>query len=144
MMRSAHAIAKNAVVHVTAFAFVKALPMRLRMVLKRLVPPYRSVLTNTLTSSKKSQNWCGCRISAAEAAAEREERKAARAAARAAHAAEHAAERAEEQAAQMARKAQRAAYDKKQQRKREILKQIRLANKAQEQSEAEPTPRTHN
>ncbi|WP_251179167.1 epoxyqueuosine reductase QueH [Adlercreutzia agrestimuris] len=90
------------------------------------------------------QNWCGCRISAAEAAAEREERKAARAAARAAHAAEHAAERAEEQAAQMARKAQRAAYDKKQQRKREILKQIRLANKAQEQSEAEPTPRTHN
>lgn len=78
------------------------------------------------------QNYCGCRISAAEAAAEREARKAERAAAKAAYAAEHAAERAEAQAAAAARKAERVAYDQKQQRKREVLKQMRLANKAAE------------
>ncbi len=93
------------------------------------------------------QNYCGCRISAAEAAAEREARKAERAAAKAAYAAEHAAERAEAQAATAARKTERAAYDQKQQRKREVLKQMRLANKAAEahdMPDTSPSPHSAN
>ncbi len=75
------------------------------------------------------QNFCGCRISDLEAAAERAERKAERAAAKAAERAAHAEERAAEEAAQAARKAERAAYDKKQARKRAILKALREQEK---------------
>ncbi len=71
------------------------------------------------------QNFCGCRISDAEASAERAERKAARAAAKAAQREAHAAERAAEQEQLAKRKAERAEYDKKQARKRAILKAMR-------------------
>ena len=53
------------------------------------------------------QNFCGCRISDLEAAAER----------------------AAEEAARAAHKAERAAYDKKQARKRAILKALREQGK---------------
>ena len=74
------------------------------------------------------QNFCGCRISDLEAAAERAERKAERAAAKAAERSAHAEERAAEEAARAQRKAERAAYDKKQARKRAILKALREQN----------------
>lgn len=75
------------------------------------------------------QNFCGCRISDLEAAAERAERKEQRAAAKAAERAAHADERAAEEAAHAAHKAERAAYDKKQARKRAILKALREQGK---------------
>lgn len=75
------------------------------------------------------QNFCGCRISNLEAAAERAERKEQRAAAKAAERAAHADERAAEEAARAAHKAERAAYDKKQARKRAILKALREQGK---------------
>ena len=75
------------------------------------------------------QNFCGCRISDLEAAAERAERKEQRAAAKAAERAAHADERAAEEAARAAYKAERAAYDKKQARKRAILKALREQGK---------------
>ena len=75
------------------------------------------------------QNFCGCRISDLEAAAERAERKEQRAAAKAAERAAHADERAAEEAARQAHKAERAAYDKKQARKRAILKALREQGK---------------
>lgn len=76
------------------------------------------------------QNFCGCRISDLEAAAERAERKEQRAAAKAAERAAHADERAAEEAARAAHKAERAAYDKKQARKRAILKALREQGKS--------------
>ena len=75
------------------------------------------------------QNFCGCRISDLEAAAERAERKEQRAAAKAAERAAHADARAAEEAARAAHKAERAAYDKKQARKRAILKALREQGK---------------
>lgn len=75
------------------------------------------------------QNFCGCRISDLEAAAERAERKEQRAAAKAAERTAHADERAAEEAAHAAHKAERAAYDKKQARKRAILKALREQGK---------------
>lgn len=75
------------------------------------------------------QNFCGCRISDLEAAAERAERKEQRAAAKAAERAAHADEHATEEAARAAHKAERAAYDKKQARKRAILKALREQGK---------------
>ena len=71
------------------------------------------------------QNYCGCRISDEEAAAERAERKAQRAAAKQAERAEHAAEIAAAEAELKDHRAARAAYDKKQARKRAILKSLR-------------------
>ena len=71
------------------------------------------------------QNYCGCRISDEEAAAERAERKAQRAAAKQAERAEHAAEIAAAEAELEKHRADRAAYDKKQARKRAILKSLR-------------------
>lgn len=71
------------------------------------------------------QNYCGCRISNEEAAAERAERKAQRAAAKQAERAEHAAEIAAAEAELKKHRADRAAYDKKQARKRAILKSLR-------------------
>lgn len=71
------------------------------------------------------QNYCGCRISDEEAAAERAERKAQRAAAKQAERAEHAAEIAAAEAELKKHRADRAAYDKKQARKRAILKSLR-------------------
>lgn len=75
------------------------------------------------------QNFCGCRLSDQEAAAERAERKAQRAAQKAAERAAHAEERAAEEAERAAHKAERAAYDKKQARKRAILKALREQGK---------------
>ena len=80
------------------------------------------------------QNYCGCRISDEEAAAERAERKAQRAAAKQAERAEHAAEIAAVEAELKKHRADRAAYDKKQARKRAILKSLREQGK-QEVSE---------
>ena len=71
------------------------------------------------------QNYCGCRISDEEAAAERAERKAQRAAAKQAARAEHAEEIAAAEAELKQHRAARAAYDKKQARKRAILKSLR-------------------
>lgn len=71
------------------------------------------------------QNYCGCRISDEEATAERAERKAQRAAAKQAERAEHAAEIAAAEAELKKHRADRAAYDKKQARKRAILKSLR-------------------
>ncbi len=71
------------------------------------------------------QNYCGCRISDEEATAERAERKAQRAAAKQAERAEHAAEIAAAEADLKQHRAARAAYDKKQARKRAILKSLR-------------------
>ena len=71
------------------------------------------------------QNYCGCRISDEEATAERAERKAQRAAAKQAERAEHAAEIAAAEAELKQHRAARAAYDKKQARKRAILKSLR-------------------
>lgn len=75
------------------------------------------------------QNFCGCRISELEAAAERAERKAQRAQEKAAYQAAHADEIAAAQAARRAHRAERAAYDKKQARKRAILKALREQEK---------------
>lgn len=77
------------------------------------------------------QNYCGCRISNAEAAAERAARKASRDAERAAKLAATAEERAAEEAARIAHRAERAAYDAKQARKRAILKALREQERAQ-------------
>ena len=71
------------------------------------------------------QNYCGCRISDEEATAERAEHKAQRAAAKQAERAEHAAEIAAAEAELKKHRAARAAYDKKQARKRAILKSLR-------------------
>ena len=76
------------------------------------------------------QNFCGCRISEKEAAAEREQRKAQRAAARAAERAQHADARAAKAAALARRKAERAEYDKRQARKRAVLKALREQGKS--------------
>ena len=78
------------------------------------------------------QNFCGCRISDEEAAAERAERKAERAAKKAAERAAHADERAADEAARAAHRAERAAYDKKQAKKRAILKALRAQAKERE------------
>lgn len=81
------------------------------------------------------QNYCGCRISDEEATAERAERKAQRAAAKQAERAEHAAEIAAAEAELKKHRAARAAYDKKQARKRAILKSLRRARPKQKASE---------
>ena len=78
------------------------------------------------------QNFCGCRISDEEAAAERAERKAERAAKKAAERAAHADEIAAEEAMRAAHRAERAAYDKKQAKKRAILKALRAQAKEPE------------
>ena len=78
------------------------------------------------------QNFCGCRISDEEAAAERAERKAERMAKKAAERAAHADERAADEAARAAHRAERAAYDKKQAKKRAILKALRAQAKERE------------
>lgn len=71
------------------------------------------------------QNYCGCRISQAEAEAERRERKAARAAARKAERAAHADEAAVAEARRAEARAEKQAYAEKQERKRRILKEMR-------------------
>lgn len=71
------------------------------------------------------QNYCGCRISQAEAEAERRERKAARAAEREAERAAHADEIAAAEALRAQRKRERQEYAAKQERKRRILKEMR-------------------
>lgn len=76
------------------------------------------------------QNYCGCRISQAEAEAERRERKAARAAAREAERAAHADEAAAAEARHAKAKAEKQAYAEKQERKRRILKELRAQQNA--------------
>lgn len=78
------------------------------------------------------QNYCGCRISQAEAEAERRERKAARAAAREAERAAHADEAAAAEARRAKARAEKQAYAEKQERKRRILKEIRAQQNARE------------
>lgn len=71
------------------------------------------------------QNYCGCRISQAEAEAERRERKAARAAKRDAERAAHEDEIAAAEALRAQKKRERQDYAAKQERKRRILKEMR-------------------
>ena len=71
------------------------------------------------------QNYCGCRISQAEAEAERRERKAARAAEREAKREAHAEERAATETERAEKKRARQAYAEQQERKRRILKELR-------------------
>lgn len=71
------------------------------------------------------QNYCGCRISQAEAEAERRERKAARAAKREAERAAHEDEIAAAEALRAQKKRERQDYAAKQERKRHILKEMR-------------------
>lgn len=71
------------------------------------------------------QNYCGCRISQAEAEAERRERKAARAAKREAERAAHEDEIAAAEALRAQKKRERQDYAAKQERKRRILKEMR-------------------
>lgn len=71
------------------------------------------------------QNYCGCRISQAEAEAERRERKAARAAKREVERAAHEDEIAAAEALRAQKKRERQDYAAKQERKRRILKEMR-------------------
>lgn len=71
------------------------------------------------------QNFCGCRISDLEAQAERDERKAERKAKKAAELAARADQDAAAEAQRQAKKQQRQDYDKKQARKRAVLKALR-------------------
>ena len=98
-------------------------------VFKDFRPYYDEATRESRELGMYRQNFCGCRISDLEAAAERAERKEQRAAAKAAERAAHADERAAEEAARAAHKAERAAYDKKQARKRAILKALREQGK---------------
>ena len=88
-------------------------------------PYYDEATSRSRALGMYRQNYCGCRISDEEAAAERAERKAQRAAAKQAERAEHAAEIAAAEAELKKHRADRAAYDKKQARKRAILKSLR-------------------
>lgn len=88
-------------------------------------PYYDEATRRSRSLGMYRQNYCGCRLSDEEAAAERAERKAQRAAAKQAERAEHAAEIAAAEAELEKHRADRAAYDKKQARKRAILKSFR-------------------
>lgn len=95
-------------------------------------PVFRDFRPNYPEATRRSralgmyrQNFCGCRISDAEAAAERAARKEERRREKEAAAAAHADERAAEERAHQARRAERSAYDEKQRRKRAVLKQLR-------------------
>lgn len=88
-------------------------------------PYYDEATSRSRALGMYRQNYCGCRISDEEATAERAERKAQRAAAKQAERAEHAAEIAAAEAELKQHRAARAAYDKKQARKRAILKSLR-------------------
>ena len=92
-------------------------------------PYYDEATRRSRTEGLYRQNFCGCRLSDEEAAAERAERKRLRAAHKAAERAAHAEERAAEEKERAARKAERAAYDKKQARKRAVLKALRAQEK---------------
>ena len=94
---------------------------------------YRPYYDNATRRSREAgmyrQNYCGCRISMAEAAAEREERRIARKQAKQREQELHRQERLEEEQARLAKRAERQAYDAKQQRKREILRALRQQSK---------------
>lgn len=88
-------------------------------------PFYDEATRRSRATGMYRQNFCGCRLSEAEAAAERAERKRARAAEREAEAAAHADERTAQEAARAAKRAERAAYAEKQARKRAALRALR-------------------
>ena len=90
-------------------------------------PFYEEATRRSRALGMYRQNFCGCRISEAEAEAERAQRKAQRRAVKAEHDRAHAAERAEEQAALAAKRAEKAAYAEKQRRKKAALKALRQA-----------------
>ncbi|WP_139653616.1 epoxyqueuosine reductase QueH [Raoultibacter phocaeensis] len=75
------------------------------------------------------QNYCGCRISQAEAETERRERKAARKAAREAEQLKRSAEAAVAEEERLRKRAERKAYAEKQERKHRILKELREKNR---------------
>lgn len=92
-------------------------------------PYYDEATRRSRAEGLYRQNFCGCRLSDEEAAAERAERKRLRAAHKEAERAAHAEERAAEEKERAARKAERAVYDKKQARKRAVLKALREQEK---------------
>lgn len=107
-------------------------------------PVFRDFRPNYPEATRRSrelgmyrQNYCGCRISKAEAEAERAERREERRREKEAYAAAHAEERAAEERARAERKAERAAYDEKQRRKRAALKALREQARAAHEAEAE-------
>lgn len=93
-------------------------------------PNYAEATRRSRELGMYRQNYCGCRLSDAEAAAERAVRKRERAAEKAARNAACADERAAAEAERAARRAERAAYDEKQRRKREVLRALREQEKA--------------
>lgn len=89
-------------------------------------PNYDEATRRSREAGMYRQNYCGCAISAAEAASEREERRKARIAERERWKAEHAEELAAKDAAIKARREERRAYDEKRARQKAILKSLRV------------------
>ncbi len=94
-------------------------------------PFYENATRRSLELGMYRQNYCGCRFSAAEAAEERRERKRQRALQKEEERKAHAAERAQAEQELQNRRAEHAAYNKKQARKRALLKQFKEQQKAQ-------------
>lgn len=98
-------------------------------------PNYDEATRRSRALGMYRQNFCGCRISEAEAAAERAERKIERRRRKEAQAAEHAEERAAQERERAARRAERAAYDEKQRKKRAVLKALRERKHAEHEAD---------
>lgn len=90
---------------------------------------YRETSRKSREAGMYHQNWCGCRISALEAAAEREAHKRARRQEREANRQANAAKREAEEEMRAAKRTKQQAYDKKQAHKRAILKALREQQK---------------
>ena len=104
----------------------------LRAAFEDYTPYYAQATHRSRALGMYRQNYCGCRISALEAEAQRAQRKREREIAkqqkqaqREKYAREHAQEIADAERTREARKRERAAYNKKQARKKQILKQLR-------------------
>ena len=98
-------------------------------------PFYEEATRRSKALGMYRQNYCGCRISKAEAATERKERKEQRKAQKEAWRKEHASEIAAHKKEIQQRRAEHTAYNKKQARKRALLKQFKEQQKAQQQKE---------
>ncbi len=98
-------------------------------------PYYDEATRRSREAGMYRQNYCGCHFSLEEAEAERSEQKRIRAAIKHEKRLAHAEERAAEEASRAARRAERAAYDAKQARKHEILRNLRMQQKADADSE---------
>ncbi len=93
-------------------------------------PYYDEATRRSREAGMYRQNYCGCHYSLEEAEAERNEQKRIRAAIKREKRLAHAEERAAEEASRAIRRAERAAYDAKQARRHEILRNLRMQQKA--------------